>query len=225
MKILIVEDEKELAKTIYQFLINEGHNCNVAPTLSDAYTHLQSVFDLIVLDINLPDGNGLEIIDKVKSSGFQTGIIVVSAKNSLENKIEGLELGADDYLTKPFHLSELNARIKSLIRRVQFQGDEIIVFNELKIVPTEMKTTINDQLVDLTKREFDLLLFLIANKNRILTKTAIGEHLAKGIDDYGFSDDFIYTHVKNLRKKLLKEGCNDYIKNVYGVGYRFTNSE
>lgn len=225
MRILLVEDEKELAKTTHQFLIQEGHVCHVAPTLAEALYMSDTAYDLIILDLNLPDGNGLDVIKKVKSSSMETGIIVVSARNSLENKVEGLELGADDYLTKPFHLTELNARLKSLVRRVQFKGNEEIIFNELRIVPDQMKVTINNELVDLTKREFDLLIYLIANKNRILTKTAIGEHLSTGLADFGFTDDFIYTHVKNLRKKLIKAGCGDYIRNVYGAGYRFTDAE
>ena len=223
MKILLVEDEKELAITTYQFLIKEGHICDLAPTLSDALNMVDLDYDLIILDINLPDGNGLDVIKRVKSKSYSTGIIVVSARNSIDNKVEGLELGADDYLTKPFHLSELNARLKSLVRRVQFKGEEEINFNELKVVPSQMKVTVNESLIDLTKKEFDLLIYLIANKNRILTKTAIGEHLSKDLADYGFTDDFIYTHVKNLRKKLLKAGCGDYIQNVYGAGYKFTD--
>jgi DNA-binding response OmpR family regulator len=223
MKILLVEDERELAKTTHQFIINQGHQCDLAPTLSDALLMIESVYDLIILDLNLPDGNGLDVIKKVKSRGIASGIIVVSARNSIDNKVEGLELGADDYLTKPFHLSELNARIKSLVRRVQFQGEEEINYNELKVIPSQMITMVNGTIVDLTKKEFDLLIYLIANKNRILTKTAIGEHMSKDFGDYGFTDDFIYTHVKNLRKKLIKANCGDYIKNIYGVGYKFTD--
>lgn len=219
----MVEDEKELAKTIFNFLVNEGYECDLAPTLSDAFFYLNMLYDVIILDVNLPDGSGLEVIKKVKSLGYYTGIIVVSARNALENKIEGLELGADDYLTKPFHFSELNARLKSLARRVNFNGDEEIVFNELRVIPSQMKAIVNNKLLDLTKKEFDLLMFFIANKNRILTKTSIGEHLTTDISDYGFSDDFIYTHVKNLRKKIINAGCYDYIKNVYGVGYRFAH--
>lgn len=223
MKILLVEDERELAKTTHQFIINQGHQCDLAPTLSDALLMIESVYDLIILDLNLPDGNGLDVIKKVKSRGITSGIIVISARNSINNKVEGLELGADDYLTKPFHLSELNARIKSLVRRVQFQGEEEINYNELKVIPSQMITMVNGTIVDLTKKEFDLLIYLIANKNRILTKTAIGEHMSKDFGDYGFTDDFIYTHVKNLRKKLIKANCGDYIKNIYGVGYKFTD--
>ncbi|MBS2096695.1 response regulator transcription factor [Carboxylicivirga linearis] len=225
MKILIVEDEPELAKSIKAFLESEGHICEQVSNLSDALHLVDSIFDIVVLDLNLPDGNGLEVVRKVKSKGIKTGIIIVSARDSLDNKIEGLELGADDYLTKPFQMAELNARLKSVVRRVHFKGDDKILFNELTVIPGEILVTVNNNPVDLTKKEFDLLVYFIANKNRVLTKTGIGEHMSKDFMDYGFTDDFIYTHIKNLRKKLLKAGCGDYIRNVYGVGYKFTDAE
>lgn len=225
MKILIVEDEPELAKSILSFLESEGHLCDTIDNLSDALYAVNNVYDIIILDLNLPDGNGLDVVKKVKCKGMNTGIIIVSARDSLDNKIEGLELGADDYLTKPFQMAELNARLKSLVRRVHFKGDDKIVFNELTVIPDKIMVTVNDKPVDLTKREFDLLVYFMANKNRVLTKTGIGEHMSKDFMDYGFTDDFIYTHIKNLRKKLLKAGCGDYIRNVYGVGYKFADVE
>ncbi len=224
MKILIVEDEPLLAQSIHDFLISEGHACEVANNLSLALHLVDSLVDIIVLDLNLPDGNGLEVVKKVKSKGMNTGVIIVSARDSIENKVEGLELGADDYLTKPFQMAELNARLKSLVRRVHFKGEENIVFNELEITPGELLVKVSGIPVDLTKKEFDLLVYFIANKNRVLTKTGIGEHMSKDFIDYGFTDDFIYTHIKNLRKKLIKAGCGDYIRNVYGVGYKFTDA-
>ncbi|MCU4166030.1 response regulator transcription factor [Carboxylicivirga caseinilyticus] len=225
MKILIVEDEPELANSIKTFLESGGHLCEQVSRLDDALHIVDTVFDIIVLDLNLPDGNGLEVVRKVKNKGMKTGIIIVSARDSLDNKIEGLELGADDYLTKPFQMAELNARLKSVVRRVHFKGDDHIEFNELKVIPGEILVTVHNKPVDLTKKEFDLLVYFIANKNRVLTKTGIGEHMSKDFMDYGFTDDFIYTHIKNLRKKLLKAGCGDYIRNVYGVGYKFTDTE
>lgn len=224
MKILIVEDEPQLAQSVQQFLSREGHSCEMVGTLNSALQMLDAQFDIVILDLNLPDGNGLEVVKKVKGGGMQTGIIILSARDSLENKIEGLELGADDYLTKPFQMAELNARLKSLVRRVHFKGEETINFNELEIVPGQLLVKVNDNPVDLTKKEFDLLVYFIANKNRVLTKTGIGEHMSKDFMDYGFTDDLIYSHIKNLRKKLIKAGCGDYIKNVYGVGYKFTDA-
>jgi len=223
MKILIVEDEPQLAQSMHSFLSSEGHVCEVAGDLSLALHLIDTLFDIIVLDLNLPDGNGLEVVKKVKSKGMNTGVIIVSARDSIQNKVEGLELGADDYLTKPFQMAELNARLKSLVRRVHFKGEEKIVFNELEITPSELLVKVNGTPVDLTKKEFDLLVYFIANKNRVLTKTGIGEHMSKDFMDYGFTDDFIYTHIKNLRKKLIKSGSGDYIRNVYGVGYKFTD--
>jgi len=223
MKILIVEDEPQLAQSMHSFLSSEGHVCEVAGDLSLALHLIDALFDIIVLDLNLPDGNGLEVVKKVKSKGMNTGVIIVSARDSIQNKVEGLELGADDYLTKPFQMAELNARLKSLVRRVHFKGEEKIVFNELEITPSELLVKVNGTPVDLTKKEFDLLVYFIANKNRVLTKTGIGEHMSKDFMDYGFTDDFIYTHIKNLRKKLIKSGSGDYIRNVYGVGYKFTD--
>lgn len=224
MKILVVEDEPQLAQSIQQFIAGEGHGCEVVGNLASALSKVDNQFDIVILDLNLPDGNGLEVVKKVKGSGMQTGIIILSARDSLENKIEGLELGADDYLTKPFQMAELNARLKSLVRRVHFKGEEIITFNELEIVPGQLLVKVNSNPVDLTKKEFDLLMYFIANKNRVLTKTGIGEHMSKDFIDYGFTDDLIYSHIKNLRKKLIKAGCGDYIKNVYGVGYKFTDA-
>lgn len=223
MKILVVEDEPELAKSIQSFLESEGHIIEHAGKLSDALHLVDNVYDIIVLDLNLPDGNGLDVVKKVKSNMMNTGIIIVSARDSLNHKIEGLELGADDYLTKPFQMAELNARLKSLVRRVHFKGEEKIEFNELEVVPGELLVTVNGKPLDLTKKEFDLLIYFISNKNRVLSKTGLGEHMSKDFMDYGFTDDFIYTHIKNLRKKLLKAGCGDYIRNVYGVGYKFSD--
>lgn len=224
MKILVVEDEPQLAQSIQQFIAGQGHSCEVVGNLYAALDMTDNQYDIIILDLNLPDGNGLEVVKKVKGNGMQTGIIILSARDSLEHKIEGLELGADDYLTKPFQMAELNARLKSLVRRVHFKGEETIAFNELEVAPGQLLVKVNGQPVDLTKKEFDLLMYFIANKNRVLTKTGIGEHMSKDFIDYGFTDDLIYSHIKNLRKKLLKAGCGDYIKNVYGVGYKFTDA-
>ena len=146
---------------------------------------------------------------------------IISAKNSLDDKLKGLDIGADDYLTKPFHLAELNARIKSIIRRRQFEGEQEMTYNEIRINPEDRRLYVNDQLIDLTKKEFDLLLYLLSNKNQVLTKETIAEHLWGSNIDLVDSFEFIYSHVKNLRKKLEQNGCKDYIQTVYGIGYRF----
>ncbi|MCX6230078.1 MAG: response regulator transcription factor [Bacteroidetes bacterium] len=226
MKLLIIEDEKSLNDAIVEYLSEDGHVCEAVYTYTDAIEKIEMYnYDSIVVDINLPDGSGLDIIKRVKKSGKSMGIVIISARNSLENKIEGLETGADNYLTKPFHLAELNAHLKSILRRISFNGSEQIVFNELKLLPGEHSVFVHDTEVNLTRKEYELLVFFISNKNKVITKSGLAEHLWGDYMDMADSYDFIYTHIKNLRNKLLKEGCADYIKTVYGVGYKFEISE
>jgi len=223
MKILLIEDEKELSRSIDTYLREENYICETAHTYDQARERINLyIYDCVIVDITLPDGNGLDIIRELKEKHIETGIIIISAKNSLDDKILGLEIGADDYLTKPFHLSELNARVKSIIRRRTFSGNNEIVFNEISIIPEKMQVTVNDQVVVLTKKEFEMLVFFIANKNRVITKESIAEHLWGDEMDMADSYDFIYTHIKNLRKKMIEKGGMDYIQTVYGMGYKFT---
>lgn len=222
MKILIVEDEKVLADSIADFLAKEGYLCEKALTYSKASEKINLyVYDCILVDITLPDGNGLKIIEELKKLKSTAGIIIVSAKNAIDDRITGLDIGADDYLTKPFHLSELNARVKSIIRRRQFNGNNEIVFNEIKINPDSKTVLVHNKPVNLTRKEYDLLLFFISNKNRVLPKEAIAEHLWGDNMDIADSFDFIYTHMKNLRKKIVELGAKDYIQTIYGMGYKF----
>ncbi|WP_026994969.1 response regulator transcription factor [Flectobacillus major] len=222
MKLLIIEDEIPLLESIIHYFGQEGHICEIAPNWETAMEKVQLYeYDCIVVDINLPDGNGLSIIRHLKKELSEVGIIIISAQNALNDRLVGLELGADDYLTKPFHLAELNARIKSIIRRRNFQGNTSITFEEIVVWPSEMLVTIHDKTLILTKKEFDLLMYLIVNKNKVLTKTAIAENLWGDSADMLDNHDFIYTHIKNLRKKMLESGGNDYIQSVYGMGYKF----
>jgi DNA-binding response OmpR family regulator len=177
----------------------------------------------VLVDITLPGGSGLDIVRQLKKSKSKAGIIIISAKNSLDDKVIGLELGADDYLTKPFHLSELNARIKSVIRRMNFEGDKEIVFEEITINPDAQTVKVKKAVISLTKKEFDLLVFFVSNKNRVITKESIAEHLWGDDMDMADSYDFIYSHIKNLRKKLIEAGASDYINTIYGAGYKFGN--
>jgi DNA-binding response OmpR family regulator len=222
MKVLIVEDEKDLAESIKSFLIQEEYLCDSALEFSEADLLINLYqYDCVIVDITLPGGSGFDIIKNLKEIGSKAGIIIISAKNSLDDKLKGLDIGADDYLTKPFHLAELNARIKSIIRRRQFEGEQEMTYNEIRINPEDRRLYVNDQLIDLTKKEFDLLLYLLSNKNQVLTKETIAEHLWGSNIDLVDSFEFIYSHVKNLRKKLEQNGCKDYIQTVYGIGYRF----
>ncbi|MBT4338872.1 MAG: response regulator transcription factor [Bacteroidetes bacterium] len=222
MKILIIEDEVNLANSIEEYLEEEGHICELAYDFKQAKEKIDShAYESIVVDINLPDGSGLDLISYIKEKNISNGIIIISARNSLENRIEGLEIGADSYLTKPFHLSELNAQLKSINRRINFSGNNEIIFNEIRLLPDEFKVFIHEKELILTSKEYDLLQFFIANKNKVITKTGLAEHLWGDYMDSADSFDFIYTHIKNLRKKLISASCSDYIKTVYRVGYKF----
>ncbi len=225
MKILIVEDEIDLSNSIATYLRQEKFNCEAVLNYADALEKINLYnYNVIVVDITLPDGNGLELIRELKKNRSKSGIIIISAKNALDDKISGLDIGADDYLTKPFHLSELNARIKSLIRRRDFDGNNEIILDELKIDPELMTVKVNDQDLSLTRKEYDLLIFFLANKNRVLSKESIAEHLWGDDIDMVDSYDFLYSHIKNLRKKIMEKGGRDYIQSVYGIGYKFTAS-
>ncbi|MBS1509254.1 MAG: response regulator transcription factor [Bacteroidetes bacterium] len=222
MKVLIIEDEKALSDSICTYLKAQDYICETAADFHTAISKTEIFdYDCILLDITLPGGNGLSILKELRLNNKSDGVLIISAKNSIDDKVSGLMLGADDYLAKPFHLSELNARIAAIIRRKQFGGSSVINFHNIT-VDTQAKTAkVNGQSLDLTKKEFDLLLYFISNKGRVISKTAIAEHLWG--DEMEGNLDFIYTHIKNLRKKLQEAGDADYIKSVYGMGYKFTD--
>jgi len=225
MKLLIIEDQKDLSLSIKDFFSKEGFVCETAYTYDNAQEKINLYhYDCVIVDITLPDGNGLNIIKELKNIGEQTGIIIISARTALDDKIIGLEIGADDYLTKPFHLPELNARVKSIIRRKNFSGKKEIIYRDIKILPDSAEVFVNEQPVILTRKEFELLLFFISNKDRVLSKESLAEHLWGDEMDMSDSFDFIYTHIKNLRKKLLEKTKNDYIRTVYGMGYKFSDT-
>ena len=224
MKILIVEDEIELLETITSYLKNEDFMCEKASTFFDAEDKLISFkYDIVILDITLPDGSGIDLLKTIKKHSPNTGVLIVSAKNSLDDKLTGLDLGADDYITKPFHLAELNSRINSLIRRRKFAGDDTIEFNEITVFPSSKIATVNGKPVELTKKEYNLLVYFITNKNKVLTKESIAEHLWGDDIEMADSYDFIYTHMGNLRKKLKKLGAPNYLQTMYGLGYKFAD--
>lgn len=222
MKILIIEDEKQLATSVAQFLKQESYVCEVAHNVREANDKIFLYdYDCILLDIGMPDGNGLTILEMLRQKNKSDGVIIISAKNSLDDRVKGLNLGADDYIPKPFFLPELSARVSALIRRKHFNGNNRISFNEITADLLGKSVIIKDKEIELTRKEYDLLIFLIANKNRVVSKNAIAEHLSG--DDAELMDkfDFIYTHIKNLKKKLTEAGSEDYIHSVYGLGYKF----
>lgn len=226
MKTLIVEDEPDLLRSISEYLSKEGLLCEEATdrfTAEDKLTNHQ--YDAVILDILLPDGNGLELMELLKKEHPDTGVLIVSARDSLDDKLKGLDLGADDYITKPFHLAELNARVNAVIRSRNFRGDTRLVLNEIILDYNAQSVTVHDRPLDLTKKEYELLLFFLTNKERVLTKEAIAEHLWGDYMDMADNYDFIYTHIKNLRQKILEAGGTDYLNTVYGMGYKFSEKQ
>lgn len=222
MKILVVEDNPDLSENIHNFLQKEGYVCELVGNFTDASDKIAAYeYDCIVLDIMLPDGNGLKLLEQIKSMNIKSGVVIISAKNSLDDKISGLEIGADDYLTKPFHLPELNARLKAIYRRKNQGGDNVIIYREIEVNTLTYIARVHGVALDLTKKEFDLLLYFLTNKNHVLTRQSIAEHLWGDYTDNLANFDFVYQHVKNLRKKIHEAGGEDYIGTVYGLGYRF----
>lgn len=224
MKLLLIEDEKELAQSILKYLKDQGYICEWADNFAKAQEKVGIYeYDCLLVDIGLPGGSGLDVVGMVKRVKAKTGVMIISAKNSVDDKIAGLDLGADDYLAKPFNLAELNSRIRSVLRRRNFEGSAQVNFNEISIRINDKQALVNNAELSLTKKEYDLLLFFVTNKNKVLTKESIAEHLWGDDMDMADSFDFIYTHIKNLRKKIVDKGGNDYVKTVYGMGYRFGN--
>ena len=224
MKILVIEDEAGLRDSIRDYFTDAG---NVCETANDYPSALQKInvyrYDCIVLDITLPQGSGLDILQSLKQNRFPDGVLIVSAKDSLDDRLKGLDLGADDYLTKPFHLSELRARVMAIIRRKSFDGNHVILFNEIQMDLLAKSVTVHKQSIKFTKREFALLLYFIANKGKVISKNALAEHLWGDEIDMADNFDFIYSHIKNVRKKLVDAGGKDYIHSAYGMGYKFTD--
>lgn len=223
MKLLLVEDEAALRAVLVDSLRQGGYMVEAAADFGAAQEKIMLYqYDCVLLDLTLPDGSGLDLLRALKASGSAAGVLIITARDALDDKIKGLDLGADDYLIKPFHLSELNARVRAIIRRRQFQGQHQIVFRDLLVWPELAEVHVRGELVALTRKEYDLLLYLLANPGRILTKEAIAEHLCGDAVDAADSFDFIYTHLKNLRKKLQEKGADNYIRTMYGVGYKLS---
>lgn len=222
MKLLIVEDNLKLLDALNETLVAEKFLCETSASYPEAHEKIFLYrYDILVVDINLPGGSGLDLIREIKTANPETGIIVISARNSLDHKLEGFDLGADDYITKPFDMAELVARVKSLFRRRYFSGNNMVSFGEIAINTTTREVTAGNNKLDLTKSEFDILLFFFSNPGRVLTKESIAEHIWGDNMDLADSFDFIYSHIKNLRKKITETGCANPIRSVYGIGYKF----
>lgn len=221
MKILVIEDEPEMRGLIKQFLKDENY---VVEEASNYYSGLDKIvsydYDCILLDIMLPGGNGLDLLQELKNLDKADSVIIISAKDSLDDKIKGLNLGADDYLTKPFHIAELNARIKSVIRRKKSDGRRLLELENVSINIEERIVLVNNQSMDLNRKEFDILVFFVANKSRVVSKSAIAENIWGDYIDQSNDFDFIYSQIKNLRKKLRSFEANIEINAVYGMGYK-----
>lgn len=223
MKILIVEDEPTLRQLLQTSLEKERYVVETAGNFKIALQKIEDYdYDCILLDIMLPDGSGLTLLEKLKELHKRENVIIISAKDSLEDRVLGLELGADDYLPKPFHLAELNARIKSVIRRHRNDGEIDIKFGNIRIVPDKFQIFINEKEVELNRKEYDILLYFINRPERLINKNTLaesvwGDHIDQ-VDNY----DFIYAQIKNLRKKLKESGATPEIKAVYGFGYKMS---
>lgn len=221
MKILIIEDEKELLKTIAESLIKEHFVVEMA---SDFYAASEKIaiynYDCILLDIMLPNGNGLQLLKQLKDSGKSENVIIISARDSLNDKLKGLELGADDYLTKPFHIAELNARIKAVLRRKNLYGKNTLEMTNVTLNLKERTLSINNENIPLNRKEFDILSYFLLNKDRLVTKMALAEHVWGDNIDQADNYDFIYYQIKNLRRKLNDARAEIEIEAVYGIGYK-----
>ncbi len=225
MKILVIEDEPAMLENIVQSLLKELY---IVETATDFDQALEKTgvyeYDCILLDIGLPGGSGFEILSHLKKDRKAEGVIIVSAKDSLDDRVSGLNLGADDYLSKPFHLAELHARVKSVIRRRKFKGNNSVECANILINIDSRSISVDAKEISLNRKEFDLLLYLITNKERLVNKTALAEHVWGDYIDETNSYEFIYSQIKNLRKKLKDCNAKVEIQALYGVGYKLVTT-
>lgn len=221
MKILLIEDEAEMLENMQQTLEKENFVVEIARNFEQGVSKLGVYrYDCILLDIGLPDGNGLDLLQEIKKNGYRDGVIIISAKNSLDDKIKGLDLGADDYLPKPFHMAELNARVKAILRRKKFDGAQTLSLCNVEIDMDGHSVLVEGKELELNRKEFDVLLYLCTNEDRLVSKSALAEHVWGDHIDQADNFEFIYSQIKNLRKKLKDAGASLEIKAVYGIGYK-----
>ena len=220
-EVLLIEDDLSLQKTVADYLNSSGFKCYCATTITEGKQLFDKKFyPIVLLDLGLPDGDGLDCIPFIKSIWEQTGVIIISARDKLEDRVDGLNLGADDYLVKPFHLSELNARINALLRRNCPIDNCILQFEDITIDTFNNSISISGIPVEFSRKEFDLLLYFFENKNRVLTKESLFEHVWGENSVFMDNSDFIYTNINRLRKKIKKNTGENYIKTVHGFGYK-----
>jgi DNA-binding response OmpR family regulator len=222
MKILVVEDEIGMLHSITAYFAKSGYVCEIATTFSEAEEKINMYeYDCVILDITLPDGNGLDIVEQLKKNKSKAGIIILSAKNSLDDRVKGLSLGADDYLPKPFHLTELNARVIAILRRLKFDGNNETQIGNIRLDFDSQRIFVNAKELVLKKKEYELLLFFISNKSRVISKPSLAEHIWGDNADRADSFDFLYSQIKNLRKRLQEANADYNIEAIYGIGYKF----
>lgn len=221
MKVLIIEDDPSMCEIIERALLEEQYVVELASTYQAALQKLNDYsYDCVLLDIMLPDGSGLDILHELKKQSKKESVIILSAKDSIEDKVAGLEYGADDYLAKPFHMAELKARIKSVIRRNQQDGDLSLDLGNVKLIPDNNQVFIDNKLVDLLRKEYDILHYFMTRPNHIVDKTVLAESVWGDHIDQVDSFDFIYAQIRNLRKKLVENNSSIEIVSVYGFGYK-----
>lgn len=221
MKILIVEDDYQMLMSIVDALVDDKYVIETATDFMLASEKLSIYdYDCVLLDIMLPGGSGLKLLEQLKSEGKGGSVIIISAKDSIDDKVEGLDLGADDYLPKPFHNAELRARIKAVVRRNSASGRNSVDMGNLSLFIEERKVVVGSKEVIINRKEFDILTYFMFNATRLVTKTSIAEHVWGDNADQYDNLDFVYYQIKNLRRKLNEAGANVEIESVYGVGYK-----
>ena len=222
MKILVVEDENALREVIVRSLEKERYVVSQAPDYRTALQKIEDYdYDCILLDIMLPDGNGLDLLAELHALGKHTNVIILSAKDSLEDKVNGLDLGADDYLPKPFHLAELHARIKSLFRRKLREGERKLQVGNVELFPDDFRVMVQGKEIELNRKEYDILNYFMSRPGRLVNKNTLAESVWGDHIDQVDNFDFIYAQIKNLRKRLKDAGATPELKSVYGFGYKF----
>ncbi|MGD0342554.1 MAG: response regulator transcription factor [Bacteroidales bacterium] len=221
MNVLIVEDEKSLAKEISEFLKNQGFLCEMAFTGMEASEKIAvNLYDFVLLDIGLPDYNGLDLIKEARDLGSEAAFIIITARGNVEDKVEGLNLGADDYLAKPFALIELESRLNAVARRKFAIAAPVIHVGEFVLDNSSRRMTCRGEEVELTRKEFDLIQYLFLNRNKVLTRQQLYEHIWGNILDDQYDSNFIDVHIKNVRKKLNLHSPTPWLETVRGIGYR-----